>query len=725
MTISKLYFKLAEFNIALQYVSSYLQVKNDSHQAYRLQGECYEKLNKIDKALKSYQQSLQLEPKQFDLLQRICKMMLANEHILSSGQAQYWCDFAAAQNCKDESVLNLKLKLMSRNNADPKQVQDVILSEIMARSTDVSLRIRLVKHYLDQNRVSDAFKYTYDIEMKQNEFFAQSIDWYNAIASVLAKCNTEQKAKWPFWLLSIMTLERQCFLKLCAAEIMKQQQMLNLTECANLLFEFDQTLSAASSIVLTLCSERELAAQFLHHYRGQLCLHAATFLFKRERIQQSQNRESTINALALLLVAYNCGIASNDEPWLRNSSESTKQLIRLWSQEGAFRCSQAGRTLLSCIDDDRQNNSVMANIRKICTDWTTSEELLNQLRRVSSNSDWRKNLFRMLFTGRDHAGKSNSSYLLKCTAMDDLNYDLPKVSELDNYEECAQWLRPSSLAQMVYLYVGAANLSDLSCQTFNCLNLSIPNLLNCGADTLNQLDVDTFLYATTIQAKRKLEIERNATESVNKGTNFVKPKILPFANISSVLATEEQANWWMSAYKVCKNISGGENLAEVRQQLQYGIEAVRGVGGPKMDAIICLKLGQIFLKRSQASSRVVEQGFLEARTLALFKFSLHMIKMQNSHSSESRLFKYANSQDAEVEKQVDNLTEEAVTHLASHYFKTNDYEDCIDELKNIPLPSATYFIAKAYRRMEESNQTPKKNKRIYSDKANDYLQVCV
>lgn len=721
MTISKLYFKIGEFSSALQYVSSYLQVKNDSAQAYKLQGECYEKLNKIDKALKSYQQSIQLEPKQFDLLNHVCKLVLAHENHVSSGLAQFWYDFSTAQNCQHESVLNLKLKIMNRDNVDPKQVQDLILNEIMARPTDVSLRIRLVKHYLDQNRVQDAFRYCHDIEMKQNEFFAQSIDWYNAVSSVLAKCNTEQKTKWPYWLLSVLTMERQCFLKLCAAEVMKQQQNLNLSECANLLFEFDQTLAAASSVVLVLCSERELGAQFLHHYRGQLCLHAATFLFKRERVQQSQNRESTINALALLLVAYNCGIASNDEPWLRNSNEATKQLIRLWSQEGAFRCSQSGRTLLSCIDDDKQNNSVMANIRKICTDWTTRDELVNQLRRVSSNADWRKSLFRMLFGSRDHAGKPTSSHLLKCTELDDLNYELPRVSELDTYEECAQWLRPSSLAQMVYLCIGAANISDLTCQTFNGLNLSVPNLVNCGVETLNQLDIDTFLYATTIQAKRYLELERTATETVNKGTASVKPKVLPFANISSMLVTEEQSNWWVSAYKVCKNISG-EDLAEIRQQLQYGIEAVRGVGGAKMDTIICLKLGQIFLKRSQTSSKVVESGYLDARALSLFKFSLFMIKMQNSRNIDARLFKYATNHDVESEKEVDNLAEEAIAYLASHYFKTDDYDGYIDELSNIQLPSAAYFTSRAYRRKEESIQTPKKDKRMFNDKANEFLQ---
>ncbi|KAJ6635177.1 E3 SUMO-protein ligase RanBP2 [Pseudolycoriella hygida] len=717
VTISKLYFKIGEYTSALQYVSSYLQVKNDSAQAYKLQGECYEKLNKIDKALKSYQQSLQLDSKQHDLVNHVCKLVYANESLLTSGQEQFWHDFASAQNCQHESVLNLKLKLMNRNNEDPKKVEELLLSKIMEQPTEVSFRIRLVKHYLDQNRVADAFRYVYDNEMKQNEFFAQSIDWYNIISSVLAKCNTEQKSKWPYWLLSVLTLERQCFLKLCSSEVMKQQQNLNLKECAGLLFELDQTLYAASSVVLSICSERELAAQFLHHYRGQLCLHAAAFLFKRERLQQSQSRDSTLNALALLLVAYNCGIASNDEPWLRNSNEATKQLIRLWSQEGAFRCAQSGRTLLSCIDDDKQNNSVMANIRKICTDWMTRDELVNQLRRISSNNDWRKSLFRILFGSRE----SLSSHLLKCSELEDINYELPTVSELDAYEECAQWLRPSSLAQMVYLSLGAANISDLTCQTFNGLSLSVQNLINCGAETLNQLDIDTFLYATTIQAKRCLELERAMSETVNKVATSVKPKMLLFANISSMLVTEEQSNWWMSAYKVCKNISAG-HLAEIRQQLQYGIEAVRGVGGPKMDTIICLKLGQIFLKRTQNSSKVVERGFLEARAMALFKFGLHMIKTQNGRTIESRLFKYATGHDVESERDVDNLAEEAIAHIASHYFKSNDYEGCIDELTNVQLPYATYFISKAYRRMEESNQTPKKNKRIYIDKVNEYLQ---
>lgn len=173
-----------------------------------------------------------------------------------------------------------------------------------------------------------------------------------------------------------------------------------------------------------------------------------------------------------------------------------------------------------------------------------------------------------------------------------------------------------------------------------------------------------------------------------------------------------------------KNISGDE-LASLRATLQHGIEAVRGIGSPKMDLIILLKLGQIFYKRSQESTKTVERGFLESRTTALFKYSLYMLRMQNSHSSLEpfrRLFKYGtgNSQ-FELDSEINALAEEAITFLAGRYFRNSEFEECIDDLSGINLPFATYFQAEAYRKMTELSNTPKKNKRVYLEKARDYL----
>jgi len=54
--------------MAQHYITCYLNFKEDYAPAHKLLGQCYEKLKKYDKALISYQRSLQLEKKQNDLI---------------------------------------------------------------------------------------------------------------------------------------------------------------------------------------------------------------------------------------------------------------------------------------------------------------------------------------------------------------------------------------------------------------------------------------------------------------------------------------------------------------------------------------------------------------------------------------------------------------------------------------------------------------------------------
>lgn len=174
------------------------------------------------------------------------------------------------------------------------------------------------------------------------------------------------------------------------------------------------------------------------------------------------------------------------------------------------------------------------------------------------------------------------------------------------------------------------------------------------------------------------------------------------------------------------NHISGDELAELRATLQYGIEAVRGFGGPRMDLIILLKLGQWLYQRAQDTTKTVERGFLEARIEALFKYSLSMLRMQSdSHSSVvpfRRLFKYATANNLyEIEMEINALSEEAITFLADRYFKNKEYEECIEDLTGIRLPFATYFQAESYRKMTELANTTKKSKRVYLDRARECL----
>lgn len=547
-----IYARIGEYTSALHYVSMYLSIKDDSPKAHRLAGQCHEKLKRLDKAIACYQRSLQLDPKQSDLLVECCKLVLGDDTSQNPAKLRFWCDLAESQNVQHEIVVQLKMRLLQRDNFTPRQVDEMLQKEIAAEPTSITLRCQMVKHMLDQNRLDDAFKYVFELEQKQNEFFSQSLDWYNCIQQVLTRLSiAELTSNWTYWLLSVTTIERQTYLTLCASGQLFASTT-NLTDCATLLLQFDQTLEKSSKTVYSLCPDRQLAQQFLAHFRGQLCLHAATLIFKRETKQKTHWREIQRSTLPLLLLASNAGVVNTDEKWVGNSTESIQQIVRLWHRESSFRCLQAGRSLLATIDTTKESNT-LANIRKICTNrtqCTTNAELLDQIRQYCADSDWRRNIYRSLFPGgSDQANKLASSFLVQSPTLADPVFELPHSSHLETCAESAQWLRPSSLDHQVYLALGAHTLSDYQCNVFAGLNASVSNLTHCGAESLSQLDIDSVLAATTIQAELRLSTERSIYE-VNGAARPGDQVHRPFAIVAHSLATEEQAAWWLAAYKV-------------------------------------------------------------------------------------------------------------------------------------------------------------------------------
>lgn len=533
-------------------------------------GQCYEKLKRPDKQLQAYQRSLELDKKQTDLLVEVCKLLQNNElSDVTPAKARYWYELAESRNIHDSAVLNLKLKFM--NSGDQTGVHDIILKEIVRRPHDIALRIRLVCYFLDQKRIDDAFKYVSDIEMKPNNKFRNSIDWYSTVSLVLDRYRETNSAtipkNWPYWLQLVTTIERQVFLFLSRSPKEAYTIDSNLLDVQNLLFELDQNLNKVATSCSFPESERELVSEFLSHFRGQLCLHAASLLFKRESEQPSRGNwnETTKTALPMLLLAYNCGSIDSNQAWLRNASETTKQLIDLWQIQSSFRISQVARTLQSCISVNlNSDNAVLANLRRICNDkyslWSNQDDVLNEIRSIVADSDWRKKLHRNLFNKKDQQNAVSGSYLVRSRAFESPTFDWPDVNGLAAVELKAQESDPSSLAHLVYLALGLDNRKiskpsqitvdpDFKCALFKNLNYSTANLMNCNAETLNQLDIDAFLYAATLQTKRNINTENTMLASTPV-PDANKPKILPYANMANILCTEEQSEWWTAAYKV-------------------------------------------------------------------------------------------------------------------------------------------------------------------------------
>lgn len=161
----------------------------------------------------------------------------------------------------------------------------------------------------------------------------------------------------------------------------------------------------------------------------------------------------------------------------------------------------------------------------------------------------------------------------------------------------------------------------------------------------------------------------------------------------------------------------------MRITLQYGIEVIRGIGSPRCDLIIFLKLGDIFSRRAQQQKSPVEKQFLEERACNFYKYGLQMLKMQNKGNLEAfrKFFTYPAS--TQNDKEINLLSEDALKFLAGRYFKNEEFEECIEEFTGLQLPFATYFQAEAYRRLDESTKTPKKSKVLYKEKAEEYYSL--
>ena len=171
--------------------------------------------------------------------------------------------------------------------------------------------------------------------------------------------------------------------------------------------------------------------------------------------------------------------------------------------------------------------------------WNNFDDVLDQVRKLCADSNWRKTIFRILFVANDQQAKISSSFFVQSALLTEPHYDPINIADVQCHEDQAQYLYPSSLEHQVYLGLGRTQLASYKSNTFSNLNLSTSNLINCNPETLNQIDVDSFLYCGIMQTKRHLEAEKQSFESFS-GKPSDKPLILPAANMIENLCNEEQ-----------------------------------------------------------------------------------------------------------------------------------------------------------------------------------------
>ncbi|XP_034238546.1 E3 SUMO-protein ligase RanBP2-like isoform X2 [Thrips palmi] len=702
--VAKLYQKVGDHQSTKQYVELYLRDRPKVAGAHKLLGQALEGLKDYSKALEEYKCSLTLEHRQPDLVLKVCELLVETKTKINAGEAKYWIEKAEEVTDNHHAVFRLKEYLLTMDNGsgDNAQLAQLIEREIEARPLDHVPRIRLLNLYLDSKKVIDAYKYA--IEIESRNLFRDNLQWYTCIVEVIKAYQREStNLNGEFYVHLLSILER--YVTLC----FREQVGGHSSNVSNALFALDQACYEAFKF-----SEKDgnqLLLECLRHMGGQLCFHlGAAWLRIGKQSRSTGWKECTPYAWALLALAYSPP-ATTDVSSL-NAKDKTRRHLKLWKEDAAFRCTQAGHILLSMPRDQ-------------------------QLERFSqcSSGNWRGKVFSMLFPvqSKNKTDAEKSSFFTTNDRFADIPEVSPSLRDIALHDEIGQHHRPDSLHALVWLglrhleppsknvsplgmpYILPYKLSpSFACHVFEEMKLSTINLETGGVETLSRLDIDTFLYAAVFCAAAAQD-ERNF---LGDGRLSVLP-----VDLTDTLCTDAQSKWWQNTYKLHSNKSRND-IGEVRMVVSRGLEVVRLLGNHGMDVRLVVLLAKVFTEKASALITPKDNiPDISKRALLFWQCAITLLeRMERNHPlrvSGNPMFVYGGKDLTPSE--IKMLLEEGRFFMACRLMKEDKYEEAIEAFQDLKNPYASFYEGLMYKKLADAELMSLPNENVSSEMKSKYI----
>ncbi|KZC14709.1 RANBP2-like and GRIP domain-containing protein 5/6 [Dufourea novaeangliae] len=683
--IAKLYYQVGDYESAKKYVSNYLEVRDKCTGAYKLLGQCLEALGQKEAAFMQYKTSLELEPKQNDLVLKVCELLTDVDVNIDVNRIKYWVERADKKFPHHPIVFQLKEKMLtlekpSGNNED---LEKLITSELSVRQTDVHLQVKLLKHYIGNHRLEDAYSHAVGIESMHSH--RNSVVWYQALCELLIKCKESKDSKWTFWIFYISVLER--YAALCLKEqgnITKKPH--NITEATQAVFNFDQSLTEFKST--NFSNHPVFVENMLLHMWGQLHFHLACLFLRKAKIGEDSWSEAGRLCAPLFLTALHITPIDPTAVWTMHLKDRFKNQVHVWYREGSYRCSQAGHILQDYARDNTKK--LLDKIDKFCT-------IL-----------WRERVYQRIFIGRLYQDGKTTSYFANCSHSNP-PLRLCSYNELKRFDEISEEVWPDSLHHQIWLGLRtrphcSQNKNNephpnQTSRVFCELQFSIFNLNQAAPDSLSRLDIDAFLNAAIFCASAVMEEQQLS--------GFLNPEKLPTlpADLTNTLCTCAQEKWWSAAYKVYsmdKQKPLDDDLGEIRLELQRGLEVVRCIGNHGLHPALLVHLARIFHHRTEMVKESDQENSaitsLEARSEMYWSNAIPLLeRLQNNQILRVTNSKYFTYQGKEMNNaELVKALEEGKLLLAQRFVRDKQYEKAIDALQALKCPEASFQQGQMY-----------------------------
>ncbi|XP_060534737.1 E3 SUMO-protein ligase RanBP2 [Cylas formicarius] len=668
---AKLYFSVGDYEQTVRYVSSYLSVKPKSPEGYGLLGNALEKLGRKEAALEAYKKSLQQEPKQNNLIMKVCQLMAEDDVELDQSGARYFCELAQTLDPRDPAIFTLKERLVACESDDPREVTRFLLAELENRPGDVALRVRLMRHYLRNDMIAEAYEHAADVEERQLGDFHASPAWYDAVAEVLVRYERRAASpplSWHFWHLSVSVLDKM------AGFALDEHSPTSTTDYAECVFNFDQVLARATGDAEAACPDPTFRRLFLDHYEAQLHFHLAVLAFRQAKKGLVGFKECADSCLPVWLVAYHCPPPDLDGVWFAAAPENTRRTVCRWHRDASFRCSQSGHVVLGCAPKNRRG----ALMEKAS-------------RRCATGASWRERFFKSVFAGSQRQRKAATSFFVARSAVEP-TLRLPDAVDLERYDSTAQTARPASLHHYVWLL--KANEEDPTAfrlTTFDGLPYGTRNPTHCSAESLSVVDVEAFLYCAAMCAD-------DAPQPYERD----RPRVMPAA-VTAALGTPDQAKFVEAAHAMGGAAGGGPVAGDARRLLMKGIEVVRCVGNHGLDVAMLVRLGDAFARRAEKRAKRSEAEANEARAELYWNAALPLLERLKKQRAVSyppcRLFEYRGREMAAAE--VAAQIERANLFVGEQLAKRKEFERACAIFETLRDPYASFHQARIYVKMAD------------------------
>ncbi|CAL7942946.1 unnamed protein product [Xylocopa violacea] len=696
--IAKLYYQVGDYESAKKYVSNYLEIRDKSAAAHKLLGQAFEALGQKVGAFTHYKISLELEPKQDDLLLKVCELLSDMAVNIDVNKIKYWAERADKKFPHHPIVFELKEKILTldKPNGNDDDLEKLITSELSVRQTDVHLQVKLLKHYVGNHRLEDAYNQADGIEATYSH--RNNIVWYQSLSELLVKCKESKQSDWTFWIFYISVLERYAALCLKEQGTIVKKSIIDATQAV---FNFDQSLSEFKS--KNFSNNPAFIEHMLLHMWGQLHFHLACLVLRKTKAGEDSWSEAGRLCGPLLLTALHVAPIDPTTIWTMHLKDKLKNQVHIWYREGSYRCSQAGHVLQNYARDNTKK--LLDKIDKFCT------------------SSWRERLYQRLFVGRLYQDGKVTSYFAN-TSVSNPPLRLCSYNELKRFDEISEEVWPDSLHYQVWLGLrarpyGSQNKDDephpnRTSRVFCELQFSVYNLHQAAPDSLSRLDIDAFLNAAIFCASSVIEEQQFGGLS-----NPDKLHILP-ADLTNTLCTVAQEQWWSYAYKVYtmdKQKPLDDDLGDLRLELQRGLEVIRCLGNHGLHPTLLVHLARMFhyradtLRESDHESSDIPD--LEARSEMYWSAAIPLLeRLQNNQVIRITNSKFFNFQGKDMSNaELAKALEEGKLLLAQRFVRSKQYEKAINALQALKCPEASFQQGQMYEKLADEivNSIPKEN----------------